>query len=180
MATATAVEPLAGSFRSDLVHSSIGFAIKHSGVSTFRAGFGDVQASLRAREGGPALEGSAAVESVTIADPPEFRAHVLSPEFFDAERHPRIGFRSSDVELGADGSAKVNGELEIRGVARSVGATGSWASAPGGDRIAIELETTVDRRDFGMEWQMEAPGGGDILGYDVTITVALELIRQED
>jgi polyisoprenoid-binding protein YceI len=180
MATEIAVQPLSGTYQADPVHSSIGFAVKHSGVSTFRAGFGDVQATVGAGDGGATLEGSAAVESVTITEPPEFRAHVLSPEFFDAERHPRIGFRSSEVELADDGTVKVSGELEIRGVARAVEATGSWAPAPGGRRLALELETTVDRRDFGIEWQMEAPGGGDILGYDVTITVALELIAQED
>jgi polyisoprenoid-binding protein YceI len=179
MAIETAIEPLSGTYRADPVHSSFGFAVKHSGVSTFRAGFDDAQATLIAGEDAFALEGSAAVESVTITEPPEFRAHVLSPEFFDAERHPRIEFRSTDVELADDGSANVTGDLEIRGIARRVSATGTWRVAPGGQRVALELEAAVDRRDFGIEWQMEAPGGGDILGYDVTIMVGLELIPQE-
>jgi polyisoprenoid-binding protein YceI len=177
MAIQTAIEPLNGTFEADSVHSSIGFAVKHSGVSTFRGGFGDVHASLVAGEDRVALEGSAAVESVSITDPPEFRAHVLSPEFFDAENHPRIEFRSTEVELADNGSAMVTGELTIRGITRQVTATGTWVGD--GQRAALELETTVDRRGFGIEWQMEAPGGGDILGYDVTITVALELVPQE-
>ncbi len=171
---------LSGSFRSDPVHSSFGFAITHSGISTYRAAFTDADATLVAGADGVALEGSAAVESVTITEPPEFRAHVLGPEFFDAERHPRIAFRSRDVELADDGSARVSGELEIRGVARPVSATGTWAAAPGSGRVALELEAVVDRREFGIDWQMEAPGGGDILGYEVTITVSLELVPEED
>jgi polyisoprenoid-binding protein YceI len=180
MAIQTAIEPLSGTLEADPIHSSIGFAIKHSGVATFRGSLGDLQATLVAGEDGVALEGRAAVDSISIADPPELRAHILGPDFFDAENHPRIEFRSTEVELADDGSAKVSGDLTIRGVTRRVDATGSWAAGPGGHRAALELETTIDRRDFGMDWQMEAPGGGDILDYPVTITIALELKPRED
>lgn len=182
MTTPTAVHPLSGSFDADPVHSSITFAVRHGGVSTFRAGFGDVAAGLIVDGDGAALEGSAAAESITIMDPPEFRAHVLGPEFLDAERQPRIGFRSTDVELAEDGSASVSGDLTVRGVTRPVTASGTWGPAgevPAGGRAALELETTVDRRDFGIDWQMQTPNGDDALGYEVTVTVVLELVPRE-
>src|SRR5947199_9716031 len=105
MSTATTTLPLAGTYKADPIHSSFGFAVKHMGVSTFRGSFSDVEATLT--DG--VLEGRAKVESISIVSPGDFRAHVLSPEFFDAERHPEVVFRSSDLDLADDGTATVRG-----------------------------------------------------------------------
>jgi polyisoprenoid-binding protein YceI len=182
MPTQTATLPFAGDFAADPVHSSFGFAVTHMGVSTFRGSLSDVRASLRADDDRVTLEGDAAAESISITDPAEFRAHVLGPEFLDAEQHPRIAFRSEDVRLDDDGSARVDGELVIAGVSRPVTATGRWVApqdTPAGVRGSLELEATIDRREYGIDWQMPLPSGGDALGYDVTIRVQLELVAQE-
>jgi polyisoprenoid-binding protein YceI len=96
--------------------------------------------------------------------------------------HPEIVFRSTRVELAEDGGAAVDGELEIRGVARPVTATGTYQppieDPYGASRGAVELRTVVDRRDWGMNWQLALPAGGDALGYEVEVTVALELVKQ--
>jgi polyisoprenoid-binding protein YceI len=153
-------------------------------VSTFRASFGDVDARVVRDDSGLALEGRARVESVSITDPPEFREHVVNgEEFFDARNHPEISFRSSRVELGDDGSATVEGDFTIKGISRPVTARGTY-QAPvedpqGSTRTAIELAATVDRRDWDMNWQMPLPKGGDVLGYDVELSIHLELIRQD-
>jgi polyisoprenoid-binding protein YceI len=183
MTTPTAVQPFRGTFTADPVHSSVGFGVKHMGVSTFRGTLSDVQATLRADGDEPVLEGSATAESISITDPPEFRAHVLGPEFFDAENHPQVTFRSTEVELGEDGTARVEGELTIKGITHPVTATGTYVApreALGGRRGALELEATIDRRDYGIEWQMELPGGGIALDYDVTLTIHLELLSSEE
>jgi len=174
---------LKGSFLADPDHSSFQFAVKHMKVSSFRAAFGDVEARLVGDDTGLSLEGRARVESVTIGNPPEFREHVVNGEdFFDAGHHPEIVFRSEDVTLGEDGSVRVDGELEIRGIARRLTATGTYQPPVddpyGAVRTAIELTATVDRREWGMGWQMPLPKGGDVLGYEVELTVHLELIRQ--
>lgn len=97
--------------------------------------------------------------------------------------HPEIIFRSSRVVLGEDGGARVGGELEIKGIARPVTATGRYQPPVpdpfGSVRAALELSATVDRRNWGMNWQMPLPGGGDVLGYDVELTAHLELVREE-
>jgi polyisoprenoid-binding protein YceI len=94
-----------------------------------------------------------------------------------------VTFVSTQVELGDDGRATVQGELTIRGVTRPVTATGEWIApteTPGGVRAGLELETTFDRRDFGIDWQMEAPNGGIVLDWDVTLTANLELLAGEE
>src|SRR5215208_5990928 len=118
--TTTTRTTLDKTFKADPIHSSFGFAIRHFGVSTFRGTLSDVVAELRPGDEGPELEGAARVESISIHEPPEFRAHVLGPEFFDTESHPEVGFRSTGVDLDADGNARVRGDLTIRGTSREV------------------------------------------------------------
>jgi polyisoprenoid-binding protein YceI len=171
-------------FVADPVHSSIGFAVRHMGVSTFRGEFAEVDAALSlAGDGTASLGGIAQAESISIVSPAEFRAHVLGDDFLAAERHPQISFRADEVELGESaGPVLVQGELTIRGITRRVQATGVW-SAPvedpfGGVRAALELETTIDRRDYGMHWNMPLPKGGDALATQVRLLVHLELVEE--
>jgi polyisoprenoid-binding protein YceI len=174
----TATQPLAGTWKSDPVHSSFGFAVKHMGVSTFRGSFSDVDATLA--DG--VLEGRAKVESISIVSPADFRAHVLSPDFFDAERHPEVVFRSTDLDLADDGTATVRGELTIKGITREVVATGTWtppAESPYGIQVAaLEVSAGIDRTEFGMAWNAPLPKGGNILDEKVTLNVHIELQAQ--
>ena len=180
--SATAVQELKGTYEADAVHSVFGFSVLHNGISTYRGTLDEVSATLTAGDDGLSLEGAAKVESISIREPEQFRGHVLSGEFFDAENHPEVTFRSSSVELD-EGKATVTGELTIAGKSKEVTATGSYrepiADPLGNDRIAIELETTFDRRDFGFDWQMELPSGGDVLAWDVTLNIHLELTQEQ-
>jgi polyisoprenoid-binding protein YceI len=179
----TAVQPFAGTFQADPIHSSFGFAVRYAGAGKFRGTLDDVSASLTAGDDGLVLEGAARVESISIKDPAQFRAHVLGPDFFDAENHPEVSFRSTGIELGEDGTARLDGELTIAGVTRPVAIAGNWtepvAAAGGGLRAGLELATVIDRRDFGFDWQMQLPGGGDALGYEVTLDVDISLFQPE-
>jgi len=179
---ATATQPFTGTYDIDPVHSTVQFAVTHLTVSTFRASFADVDGRLAADGDGIVLDAQARVESVSIVEPPEFREHVVNgSDFFDAETHPTIIFRSTGVHLSDDGTATVSGELRIRGFSRAVTATGTYRLPTedpfGNQRAGLELVTTIDRRDLGLDWQAELPGGGEALGWDVEISVHLELIK---
>jgi len=171
----------AGTWVVDPVHSSVGFAVTHNGVTTFRSGFDRYEARLTGGEQ-PRLEGTVEVESIAI-DEEMLKGHLLSPEFFDTQRFPQLRFSSTELSVGDDGSARIAGDLEIRGETRKVEATGRFAQL-GGDlagkaRVGLSVETTVDRRDFGLDWQAELPSGGEVLEYAVTISVELELVAEE-
>jgi polyisoprenoid-binding protein YceI len=175
MSTTTA---LAGTFNADPVHSSFGFAVKYQNVSNFRGTLGEVNATLVDGK----LEGTAQVESISIVTPEQFRAHVLSADFFDVENHPTVTFSSSDVTLNDDATATVNGELTIRGVTKPITATGTWQApsqdAFGNTRAHLQLETTIDRTEFGLNWNMPLPAGGNALADDVTLAVDIALVQQ--
>ena len=180
----TATRALQGVFEADPIHSIFGFSVVHNGISTFRGTLDDVSATLKADGDELQLEGAAKVESISIHEPEQFRAHVLGEEFFDADNHPEVTFRSTEVELGDDGTARVEGELSIAGQIKEVSAEGAYREPiegpDGSERVALELETKFDRRDFGFDWNMELPSGGDVLDWDVTLKVHLELVKAEE
>jgi polyisoprenoid-binding protein YceI len=177
-----ALQPFSGTYRAQPVPSTFAFAVRHSGVFWYRGSLSDVAATLRSDGDALALDGSARVESISVVEPSAMRASVLGPEFFDAERHPEITFRSTAVRLANDGQAEVEGELTIRGVTRPVTARGQYAPprpSSFGDIAGLQLQTRVDRREFGFEWQMELPGGGDAVSWDVEVDIDLLLTRED-
>jgi polyisoprenoid-binding protein YceI len=174
----TTATPLAGAYAADPVHSSFGFAVRYQGVSLFKGTLSEVDAKLVDGR----LEGTAKAESISIRTPEQFRAHVLSAEFFDAENHPDVTFTSSDLDLREDGTAVVAGELTIKGITKPVQATGTWTApepdAFGSSRGHLNLEAQIDRSEWDMNWNAPLPSGGKALANEVTLIVEISLIEQ--
>jgi polyisoprenoid-binding protein YceI len=183
MSTQTVKQEIpAGTYAVDPVHSSITFSVVHNGVATFRSGFGAYEARLSGGEA-PRLEGSVDVASIEI-DEEQLKGHLLSPDFFDAGRYPQLRFTSSELSVEDDGSVRVRGELEIRGETREVEASGKFGQLGedlgGNARVGLSIATTVDRRNFGLDWNAELPSGGEVLDYEVSIAVELELAKEAE
>jgi polyisoprenoid-binding protein YceI len=172
--TQTTVIPT-GTWNLDPVHSSIGFAIQYAGVGTFRGIFEEFDAQLVDGH----LEGVVKVASVKVDDE-NLAAHLQSPDFFDAEQYPELRFASTSIEREGD-RVSIQGELTLRGVTHPVEITGSVTgpleNAYGQQRIGFDLETSVNRHDFGIAWNTELPAGGHALGDDVVITANLALVQ---
>ena len=165
-----------GTWVLDPVHSSIGFAVPYSGIGTFRGTFEDFDAKLVDGR----LEGVAKVGSVKVDDE-NLAGHLQSPDFFDAEQYPELRFVSRSIERAGD-RVSVDGDLTLRGVTKPVEisgtVTGPLENAYGQQRIGFDLETTVDRQDYGITWNMELPGGSQALADDVLITANLALVQE--
>src|SRR3954468_4672477 len=136
-----------GTWNIDPVHSQVAFAVEYM-IGTFRGSFSPVGGTLAVGDGGTAeLTGSAAATSVKVQDE-NLGTHLLSPEFFDAERAPKITFSASDIRRDGD-DVTVNGELTIKGATQPVTLSGTIADpiqgTYGKDLICICLETAVDR-----------------------------------
>jgi len=170
-----------GTWRSDPIHSSLEFAVKHNVVSTFRGRMTDFAATLTAAEDGAArLEGVGRVESVVTLEE-NLTAHLQSPDFFDAQRHPETTFRSTSIERRGEDGVVVAGELTLKGVTRPVELhgtiTGPVVDLGDAERLGLELEGTIDRTDFGLNWNLPLPKGGLAVGNDVRLVAQLELVR---
>ena len=165
----------AGTWTVDKVHSSVGFEVEHM-VSTFRGRFEDYDVQLADGK----LLGTVAVPSVRVYEE-NLEAHLQSPEFFDAERHPELRFESRELVIDGEGDVTVEGDLTIKGITRPVTATGVWTPAAedafGNTRAHLALEATVDRTEFDMHWNMELPSGGNVLANEVTLTIDASLTQ---
>jgi polyisoprenoid-binding protein YceI len=171
-----------GTWVVDPVHSSIQFGITHSGIATFRSGFDSYDATLTGGEQ-PKLTGSVEVASIDIPEE-QFKGHLMSPDFFDAEQHPRLEFTSTALAVADDGSVRLTGELEIRGETKEVNAVGRFAQVPayldGNERLGLSIEAAVDRREFGLNWNADLPNGGQALEYEVAIIVELQFVAETE
>ncbi len=171
MSTPTVQDRLAGTWNFSPVHSSAVFSVKYL-VAKFRTGFEEFDAKLQ--DG--VLTGSVKVASIDLKDE-NFKGHLMSPDFFDAEQHPEITFRSQVLDVQGD-TLTLEGELTMKGVTKAVKATGT-VNGPtedfmGNTRLGFTLETTIDRTDFGVSWNADLPKGGRALSDEVTLTVELE------
>src|SRR3954470_19084345 len=164
-----------GTFTADTVHSSVGFEVPYA-VATFSGSVTDFQASLVDGK----LEGSARIESIKLKDE-NLQAHVLSPEFFDAERHPVLTF-SGDLDRDGD-RATIAGEITLKGITHPATLVGTIVGPTvdhfGATRVGLKLETVVDRTAFDMKWNMPLPNGEPALGNEVTLKADLTLVAQE-
>jgi polyisoprenoid-binding protein YceI len=177
-----AARPFSGTFRAEPVPSTFAFAVRHSDTFWFRGVLPEVAAWFRADGDVLTLEGSARVDSISVVEPAAMRASLLGPEFFDAENHPEVTFRSTEIRLAEDGRAEIEGELTMKGLTRPVTATGQYSpprQAAFGEIAGLQLSTTIDRRDFGFNWQMDLPDGGVAVGWEVELDIDLPLMRED-
>ncbi|MBA2350132.1 MAG: YceI family protein [Solirubrobacterales bacterium] len=171
MSTTAVQDRLAGAWSFSPVHSSAAFSVKYL-VARFRTGFEELDASLA--DG--VLSGAVKVASIDLKDE-NFKGHMMGSDFFDAEQHPEITFRSQVLDVRGD-TLSLEGELTMKGVTKAVAATGTVKGPTedymGNTRLGFTLETTIDRTDFGVSWNADLPKGGRALSDEVTLTVELE------
>jgi polyisoprenoid-binding protein YceI len=168
-----------GTWNVDPVHSQVGFAVDYI-AGKFRGSFSPVDAKLEvAEDGSTTLSGKAPVEGIKVQDE-NLEAHLQSPDFFDAERAPEITFSSTAVRRSGD-SLEIDGQLQIRGESKPVTLKGTAGQesqdAYGQTRFNLELATTIDRTQFGVNWNTPLPNGEQALANDVKLTAELYLVK---
>ena len=174
MSQATQYAVPTGAWSVDKIHSTVGFAVPYM-AGSFQGTFSDFDARLS--DG--VLRGQAEVASVQVKDP-NLEAHLQSPDFFDAERYPELGFEAHEISRAGD-DLTIRGELTLKGHTEPVeikGHINDPAPDPyGGERLGLQLEAKVDRTRFGLNWNNPLPSGDPALANDVTIIVDLQLTR---
>ncbi len=167
-----------GTWAIDPVWSSLEFEVKKLGLMNIK---GRVPGFSGTVEGGASPSISGTVDPSTITTFDETRdGHLQSPDFFDTERYPELRFESTAVEARGD-ELVVEGELTIKNITKPVELTGRYVGAAadpwGNDRIGIELAGTVDRTEFGLEWNAPLPGGGFLLPNEVVLKATFAAVK---
>ena len=170
----------------DLSHSEVNFAVKHMMISTVRGKFNKFSGTIDFNEADPthsSIDVSIDVASIDTRD--EKRdGHLKSGDFFDVEKFPAITFKSTKVEKVSDSTAKVTGDLTIRGVSRPVVLDVTYAGqakSPWGTTSAgFSASTKISRKDWGLTWNVALETGGVLVGEDISIAIEAELVKQPD
>jgi polyisoprenoid-binding protein YceI len=176
---------LSGDYTLDPAHSRIGFAARHAMVATVRGQFSEFDGTVHLDESNPA--NSHAEVTITAGSlnsgNADRDAHLFSPDFFDVEKYPAITFRSTEAEQKDDDTYVLHGDLTIRDVTRPVSVefeqTGSVVDPWGNIRIGFEGKTTVNRKDWGLTWNMALEAGGILVSDKVKLEFDLAVVRQQ-
>jgi polyisoprenoid-binding protein YceI len=167
----------------DPTHSTAGFKVRHLMVANVRGEFSGVAGTVVFDPSAPEHSRvETKVDASTIHTRDEQRdAHLKSADFLDVEKYPTITFVSKKI-TGSDGEWKVTGDLSIHGVTKEVtldveGPSPEVKDPWGNVKTGATATTKIDRRDFGMVFNVALETGGVMVGHEVTITLELELLR---
>jgi polyisoprenoid-binding protein YceI len=171
-----------GTWQVDPVHSALEFRVRHMVIETVKGRFRDFDATIVVGEAS-SVSGSVRVASLDTLHE-ERDEHLRSPDFFDAERYPEIGFDAVGLERnGRDGRVVLPGELTIKGITRPITLEGELLGTgldlEGKERIALALRGQVDRSDFGLVWNRVLETGGFLVGNAVELVLDLSAVRAE-
>jgi polyisoprenoid-binding protein YceI len=121
------------------------------------------------------------VSAVESGDPKRDE-HLRSADFFDTEHYPTVTFTSTNVDDHGDGNFTLYGELTVKDTTRPVALQGEFLgaqSSPWGDeRIGFTAETEVNRKDWGLEWNVALETGGVLVGDKVKLTIDAEWVKE--
>ncbi|MGW2084565.1 YceI family protein [Streptomyces sp. NPDC001880] len=178
-----ALAALTGDYAIDPAHSSIGFTVRHAMVTNVRGTFGEHEGSLKLDGSDPA--NSTASIDVRIASVDTGIAdrdgHLVSGDFFDAEKFPLMTFRSTQAEqLGGD-KYRITGDLTIKDVTRPLSIdlefNGSATDVYGNERVGFEGSADILRSDWGLTWNAALETGGVMVSDKVKLNFDISAIK---
>ncbi|HEV2136482.1 MAG TPA: YceI family protein [Terracidiphilus sp.] len=184
MSAATAGTSTVTTWKIDPAHSVAEFKVKHMMIANVKGKFSGITGTMTLDEADPTrstIEASIPMETVFTGDA-QRDAHLKSPDFFHAEKHPLMTFKSTRIQAKEPGEMTVTGDLTIHGVTKAVTFDVEGPTPPGKDpwgntRVGVEATTRINRKDFGLGWNAALETGGVLVGEDVAITLDVEFIK---
>lgn len=168
----------------DTAHSTVSFWVRHLMVTKVHGSFTKWSGSLELDDDDPTRSKiEARIETASVdTKEPQRDGHLRSPDFFDAEKHPYITFKSTAIERSGDGRYRVSGDLTIRGVTRPIKLDveeGGRAKHPmvGDLRAGFSAHTSIQRSDFGLTWNAALETGGVAVSDKVEINLEIQAFR---
>jgi polyisoprenoid-binding protein YceI len=171
----------------DTSHSSVTFKVRHMMVANVRGELGQVSGQVTLDEADPTRSSVAAtIDAATINTRDAKRdEHLRSGDFLDVAGHPLITFQSTRVQAGKGGALFVTGDLTIRGTTREVTLDVETPSPEvrdpwGNTKRGIAARARINRKDFGVSWNVALEAGGILVGDEIAINLEIELLRKPD
>lgn len=177
-------DPRNGDWDFDPAHTRIGFSARHAMVTTVRGSFNDVAGHIHVDVDNPGASSvNVTIKAASIDTRSEDRdGHLRGPDFFDVENYPDIVFTSTRAEEIDDNAIVVSGDLTIRDVTRPlsipIALTGVATDVFGAVRAGFEGTRKINRRDFGLEWNMPLDSGGLLVSERITLEFEISAVKR--
>lgn len=174
-----------GTYAIDPAHSSLGFVARHAMVTKVRGNFNELEGSGVFDADDPSQSHfEVTIQSASIDTRNSDRDnHLRSNEFFDMENHPTITFKSTAISKASGDTFHVDGDLTIKGISKPISfdleMSGPEKDAFGAVRIGLEGSTSVNRRDWDLNWNMPLDSGGVLVSEKVTLEFEVSAVKQE-
>lgn len=178
-ALATSAAQAATTFAADRAHTSVGFSVRHM-VTQVRGSFGDFSMTIVKDDANPAASSvDFKIQATSVDTGNEMRdKHLRSDDFFAVEKFPEITFKSTKVEKVSDSDYQVTGEFTMRGVTKvmtlPVKFLGEIKGMDGKPVAGFSVTTTLNRKEFGVNWNKTLDSGGLLLADEVTVEINVE------
>jgi polyisoprenoid-binding protein YceI len=168
----------------DPAHSAAEFKVKHMMIANVKGSFSGLAGTLTEHATDASLssvEATIPVGTISTGDA-DRDGHLKGGEFFDAEKHPTMTFKSTKVTKKSEGEYAVTGDLTVHGVTKPVTFAVEGPSAPAKDpwgrtKIGLSATAKINRKEFGLTWNAALETGGVLVGEDVTITLEVQFIK---
>lgn len=168
----------------DKVHSKIQFDVAHMVISEVSGQFHDYEGVIKTNKedfSDASIEVTINVSSIDT-DNENRDKHLLSPDFFDAEKYPQIIFKSTKIEKVGENKYKLFGNLTMHGVTKEIALDASYGGTVkdpyGNIKAGLKVTGVINRTDFGLKYNSVMDTGGMMIGEEVTITCKVELIKK--
>src|SRR5229473_6955510 len=167
----------------DPMHTQVEFSAKHMGIMTVRGAFTGVNAAIDFKEDDfTASSVEATVDASTLSTHDDQRdGHLKSPDFLDVEHFPTITFKSTRIERAAHDQYTMTGDLTIKNVTRPVSLdvvySGQGKDPMGNVHAGFSAYTTINRKDWGLNWNVALETGGLLVGEDVKLALEVEAVK---
>lgn len=185
MSTATITETgvPTGTWDVDTVHSRVGFAVKHMGVTTVRGEFHEFEGRLEVGEDLASTKAYGTVKVASVSTNQGQRDdHLRSADFFDAENHPDLAFESKRIERVDEDTLKIVGDLSLHGETREIELEaelgGTEVGAQGEDRVGLEITGKLSRADFGMKFNAALGSGNAVVSDKVKLALDIAAVKR--
>jgi len=177
----------AATWKIDPDHSSIGFKIKHLMVSNVKGSFEKYNGTVDLNETDiTKSKVDVSIETASINTNVELRdGHLKSADFFDVVKYPAMTFKSKKVAKAGKDKLKVTGDLTLHGITKEVvlyvdGPSKEIKDLYGNIRKGAAATATINRKDFGLNWNKALEAGGVVVGDDVSISIEIEMIKAKE
>ncbi|MEY3902350.1 MAG: hypothetical protein RL189_1656 [Pseudomonadota bacterium] len=175
-------KPAAGQYQIDPTHSRVGFEVPHLVISSVQGNFKVFEGKVQIEENFAKSKVSTQVDVSSVDTGVAKRDdHLKSPDFFDAQKYPKMSFDSSSIS-GTPEGFKIVGDLTIRGIKKRVSFDsvylGQVTDGYGNRKVAFKGKTKINRKDFGLVWNMMVEAGPTV-GDEVTIELNLQAVAAQ-